>query len=249
MKHTFFAPPDAISANTIIFPEDEAHHAVRVLRVSTGDEVAVVDGEGNWYRTALEVMGRRKLVGRVIEHRANVGEPSYDLTIGVGLLKNVHRFETFLEKAVELGVRQVIPLITKRSERSRIKMKRIDTIVMTAMKQTGRSKRMEISEPVKFRKWIKGLPDVQDEFRAVCHERAAHDQYFSAALTATGIKETARVLVGPEGAFTDEELGLAAGANFRVVSLGPRRLRTETAAMVAAATVMLRPGHEAKKQA
>lgn len=79
MKHTFFVPPDAISENTIIFPEDEAHHAVRVLRIRTGDEVAVVDGEGNWYRATLEVLGRKKLVGLVSEHRAGVGEPSYDL--------------------------------------------------------------------------------------------------------------------------------------------------------------------------
>lgn len=189
MKHTFFAPPDAISENIIIFPEDEAHHAVRVLRIRTGDEVAVVDGEGYWYRATLEVLGRKKLVGLVREHRAGVGEPSYDLTIGVGMLKNVSRFETFLEKAVELGVRRVIPLITKRSERSRIKMKRIDTIVMTAMKQTGRSERMEIAEPVKFRKWLKVLPGAQDEFRAICHERAAHDQNLATALAATGIKD------------------------------------------------------------
>ncbi|MBW2689547.1 MAG: 16S rRNA (uracil(1498)-N(3))-methyltransferase [Deltaproteobacteria bacterium] len=230
----------------MIFPEDEAHHAVRVLRIKTGEEVAVVDGEGNWYRTTVEVLGRRKLVGRVQEHRRSVGEPPYDLVIGIGMLKNANRFETFLEKAVELGVRRVIPLNTKRSERSRIKKKRVETIVMSAMKQTGRSRRMEISEAVKLRKWIKDLPDAQGEFRAICHKREADDQNLSEALLMAETKKTIRILIGPEGGFMDEELGLAVGAEFTIVSLGPRRLRTETAAMVAASTVMLHAYNEAK---
>ncbi|GMQ82560.1 MAG: RsmE family RNA methyltransferase [Rhodothermia bacterium] len=239
MKHTFFAPPEAVTDSTISFSESESHHATRVLRIESGDEVAVVDGEGNWYRVSVEVLGRKNVLGSILEHRSNVGEPGYRLTIGIGMLKNVARFETFLEKAVELGVSQVVPLVTKRSEKSRINKKRAETIITSATKQSGRSRRIALNDPVKFKKWIKQLPLNGEEFRAICHEGASEAQ----SLDTVGSKGMSRrsmvLLIGPEGGFSEEELEQAAEKGFVVVSLGPRRLRTETAAIVSAATIML----------
>jgi 16S rRNA (uracil1498-N3)-methyltransferase len=240
MKHTFFASPDDITEGTIQFSDEEAHHAVRVLRVKTGDEASVVDGKGNWYETTLTVVGRRSMVGSIRNHRLGVGEPVYDLTLGVGMLKNTARFETFLEKAVELGVRRVVPLITRRSEKLRLKGKRIDAIRISAMKQSGRSRLLEIDEPVKLKKWMKDLPKDGPAFRAVCHEGAPTDQGLQSALQAASASEPLQILVGPEGGFSEEELGTAVGAGFRIVSLAPRRLRTETAAIVCASAAMLR---------
>lgn len=238
-KHTFFAPPEAVIDSTISFSDTESHHATRVLRVRTGDEVAVVDGEGNWYRVSVEVLGRKRVLGSILEHRSNVGEPGYHLTVGVGMLKNATRFETFLEKAVELGVSQVIPLVTKRSEKSRIKKRRVETILTSAMKQSGRSRRIRLDDPVKFKKWMKQRSLDNSEFRAICHEGASSDQNLESALLNGRSKRKMVLLVGPEGGFTDEELDQAAEKGFMVVSLGPRRLRTETAAIVSAATIML----------
>jgi 16S rRNA (uracil1498-N3)-methyltransferase len=240
MKHTFYAPPEAVAEGIVRFPEDEAHHAVRVLRLSTGDEVAVVDGNGNWYRTTLNVEGRRDVVGKVLDQRSLVGEPSYELTVGVGMLKSLPRFETFLEKAVELGVARVVPLVTDRSEKQRLKPKRAFQILVTAMKQCGRSRLVELAEPIKLRKWLKTLPAADNAFRAVCHESASGEYDLSRALQSAQGGQRFLILVGPEGGFSEEEIDDLNEAGFSVVSLGPRRFRTETAAMLAAAAVMER---------
>jgi len=240
MKNTFYSAPESISDGTVQFGEDEAHHAVRVLRVRTGDEAVVVDGKGNSYAVTLKVVGRKSLIGSVKDMRVGVGEPVYDLTVAVGMLKNIARFETFVEKAVELGVRRIVPLITKRSEKARLKARRIDAILISAMKQSGRSRLTEVQDPVKLRKWLKDLPPAAGSLRAICHEGAPTDQSLAAILEGASSVDPLLVAVGPEGGFEDEELGYAAAAGFRIVSLGPRRLRTETAAMVSAATVMTR---------
>jgi len=238
--HTFYAPPEAVAEGIVRFPEDEAHHAVRVLRLSTGDEVAVVDGSGNWYRVTLNVVGRKEVVGKVLEQRSLVGEPSYELTVGVGMLKSLPRFETFLEKAVELGVTRIVPLVTERSEKARLKTKRASQILVAAMKQCGRSRLVELADPIKLRKWLKTLPEEDDAFRAVCHEAASGEYNLTRALQSEPAGLRLLVLVGPEGGFSEEEIDDLNGAGFSVVSLGPRRFRTETAAMLAAAAVMER---------
>lgn len=237
--HGFYAPPDALSGETIIFPDDEAHHAARVLRVKTGDEAIIVDGEGKWYRVRLDVLGRKSVIGAILERRENVGEPDYDLTIAVALLKNPSRFETFVEKAVELGACRIVPLITKRTEKSRLKMSRANAILVSAMKQSGRSRLVALDEPVKIRKWYKSEFDKNGEFLAICHETAPMDSDLASLLKRTESYSRAIVMVGPEGGFTDEEIERACERGFQPVSLGPRRLRTETAAMSVAAIFMI----------
>jgi len=237
MKHRFFAPPDSVSGDTIVFPPDEAHHAVRVLRVKTGEMVSVVDGEGSWYRAELEVIGRKNLVGRILERRTNDGEPAFDLTLCVSPLKNTSRFEWIVEKASELGVRRLVPLLSKRTERSRIKRLRMETISITAMKQCGRSRVLQIDEPQKFQKLMKESDDT-DELKILCHEAAPTDASLIELLSSPDMLTSARILIGPEGGFTDEEVEAATGKGFKLVSLGERRLRTETAAICASSIVM-----------
>ncbi len=124
MITTFYAPPEAFRDEWVRLPEDEAHHAVRVLRHRPGDEVIVVDGAGGWYRLCLEQVDRHGVWGRVLETRRDVGEPPYHLTVGLALLKQTARFETFLEKAVELGVSAIVPLLTARTERTHFRLER-----------------------------------------------------------------------------------------------------------------------------
>ena len=116
----FFAPPDALRGDYLVLPEDEAHHAARVLRVRPGDEIVVVDGVGGWYRVRLDHADRRQVAGAVVERRREVGEPAYHLSVGLAVLKSRSRYETFLEKAAELGVQDVAPLLTERTERPRL---------------------------------------------------------------------------------------------------------------------------------
>ena len=121
MTTFFYAPPPARQGDHITLPEEEARHATRVLRKKSGDEILVVDGEGGWFRTRLETVGKDAVVGQVVEQHRDVGEPGYALTVGMALLKNTGRFETFLEKAVELGVAAIVPLVTARTEKGHLK--------------------------------------------------------------------------------------------------------------------------------
>jgi 16S rRNA (uracil1498-N3)-methyltransferase len=238
MKHLFYSPPDTVAGDTVVFPSEEAHHALRVMRVKTGDQVAATDGEGVWYRVELEVVGRKSLIGRILERRSNVGEPDYNLTLYLAILKNSTRFEWVIEKAAELGVSKIVPVVSRRTEKSRVKASRLKGIAVAAMKQCGRSRVVELSEPIKFRKLMKDATS-DDELKYICHETASSSTELSGLLDQNGVSKNSRVLVGPEGGFSEDELHQAIEQGYRVASLGPRRLRAETAAIVVATTFMM----------
>lgn len=238
MTTAFFAPPDAFRGGRVWLSAEEAHHAVRVLRASVGEEVVVVDGEGGWHRVRLDHLDRQQAQGTVLERRADVGEPSYHLTVGLALLKNPGRFETFLEKAVELGVHTVVPLQTVRTEQPRFKSVRYDHLLIAAMKQCGRSRKVCLTEPRPLSEILAASPALS----LICHEQADPAQTLPAVLARHPAVRHLRVLVGPEGGFSDDEVRQALAAGYLPVRLGPRRLRAETAALTAAAGVMLALG-------
>ena len=237
MTTSFYAPPQNIRDQAyVVLPDDEAAHAARVLRKQVGDEIIVVDGEGGWYRVELDQVEKRSASGVVVEKRREVGESGYTLRIGLALLKNRNRFETFLEKAVEMGVAAVVPLITQRTEKGSLKAQRTHNLLVAAMKQCGRSRLMRVAEP-------RLLDDVlaetsPNERKLVAHEAVDPAHGLLHILEQEG-ESSYFILVGPEGGFTDEEVEAAQQAGFAPVSLGPRRLRAETAALVAASAVML----------
>jgi 16S rRNA (uracil1498-N3)-methyltransferase len=238
MTTAFFAPPEAFRGDRVLFSAEEAHHAVRVLRASVGEVVVVVDGAGGWHRVRLDQIDRQQVAGTVLERRSDVGEPAYHLTIGLALLKNPGRFETFLEKAVELGVHTVMPLLTARTEKTRFRPERYDHLLVAAMKQCGRSRTLCLTEPQPLKSVLQAASDLS----LICHEQADPAQALPAVLSRHPDARQLRVLVGPEGGFSDEEVRQAVAAGYLSVSLGPRRLRAETAALAAAAAVMLAKG-------
>lgn len=235
MTTTFYAPPSSVRGSHIVLPEEEAHHAARVLRKQPGDEIVVVDGEGGWHRVRLMQVDRQGVGGTIVETRREVGEPAYRLTVGLGLLKNRNRFETFLEKAVELGVGCIVPLRTARTEKESLREQRAENILVAAMKQSGRSRLTELAEPQSLDAFLEAEAPGR---LLVCHERAEGSPTLLEAL-AEGMPERLAVLVGPEGGFTGDEVESVLAAGGEVVSLGPRRLRAETAALVAASIAML----------
>lgn len=239
MTTFFYAPPSSRQGNRITLPEEEARHATRVLRKKPGDEILVVDGEGGWFRTRLEEVGKNAVVGEIVEQRRDVGEPGYRLTVGMALLKNTGRFETFLEKAVELGVAAVVPLVTARTEKARLKKARAENILVAAMKQSERSRLVRLEEPTDVRVWLAEKAGRDDAQALICHEATASEQSIYRALAGRPDAPRIEVLVGPEGGFSEDEVAAAEKAGFAPVSLGPRRLRAETAALTATAAVML----------
>lgn len=234
MTTTFYAPPEAFRDGWVRLPDEEAHHALRVLRHRQGDEVIVVDGVGGWHRLRLEQVDRHTVQGRILETRYEVGEPSYRLTIGLALLKQTARFEMFLEKAVELGVYAIVPLITARTERAHLRLDRARRLLIAAMKQCGRSRLPALHAPRSFT----DILNASESLRLLCHEQPGRPRQRLHALLQSAIDE-ALVLIGPEGGFTEQEVQQAEAAGFQLVSLGARRLRAETAALVAASAFLL----------
>ena len=236
MTTTFYAPPALITDGRVVLPDDEARHAVRVLRHRPGDEIVVVDGVGGRHLVRLTETDKRGAAGEIVATEREVGEPPYHLTVALGTLKNASRFETFAEKAVELGVAEIVPLLTARTERMSLKPKRMENILVAAMKQSGRSRLPVFAEPTSI---AEILTDRAGGLRILCHEAADPDAILPRVLDRLGVDEAITVLVGPEGGFSDDEVRQAQAAGWTVASLGPRRLRAETAAIVAAAAVML----------
>ncbi|MEM1094283.1 MAG: RsmE family RNA methyltransferase [Bacteroidota bacterium] len=235
MTTTFYAPPSCFHGDNVTLPPDEARHAVRVLRMREGDMMVVVDGIGGWHEVELTHVGRDRAEGVVRTTRREVGEPSYHLTLGVALLKQASRFEFIIEKAVELGVCRIIPLITHRTEKPRLKQQRAEHILVAAMKQSGRTRLPALDVPT-------ALEDVlaasSEGLRVICHEATDPANQLMAQLEQEG-SGNATILVGPEGGFTDDEVAEARVYGWQPASLGSRRLRAETAAVTAAAAVML----------
>lgn len=224
-----------INGGAVAFPPDEAHHASRVVRHREGDVVRIFDGEGTGYRVRMTRVSNGDVRGEVVERMPGENEPSYDLTLGVGLLKQRARFETMVEKAVELGVSALVPLITARTEKGGVRADRMDRIAVAAVKQCGRSRIPRIDEPVSIDDYLR---DAQIDVGVICHEAARGAPSIVDALPdLTGQKIGA--LIGPEGGFDDEEVLRASEAGYRVVHLGGRRLRGETAAIVVASACML----------
>jgi 16S rRNA (uracil1498-N3)-methyltransferase len=233
MTTHFYVAPESIHGPRMALPEAEARHAVRVLRMKVGDELIAVDGEGGWYRIELDHVGRSEAAGHIVERQAGVGEPPYRFTMAAGLIKHRDRFETLLEKAVELGVTEIVPLITARTEKARLREDRAENILIAAMKQCGRSRLPVLRKPTS----IGELLERPFDLGLCCHEGTDADAPLLDALARDVRPDAITALIGPEGGFTDAEVASARSAGFRVVSLGGRRLRAETAALAAAACI------------
>ncbi|MFP4227243.1 MAG: RsmE family RNA methyltransferase [Salinivenus sp.] len=234
MTTNFYAPPSSIQGPRVVLPSDEARHARAVLRVSAGDRLTVVDGEGGWYRVDVQHARDDQVVGRIVEQRQGVGEPPVKVTVGLGLLKKRKRFETFVEKAVELGVRRVVPLRTAHTETDRFRRERVRKKMVAALKQCRRSRLPALEPP---RSVHEMLEHRSGGARFICHGTGA-DQTLPVALQQSDSLDRVSILVGPEGGFHEDEIEAARAAGYAVVSLGARRLRAETAGLLAVAAAV-----------
>ena len=208
-------------------PEEEAGHCLRVLRMKEGDRIRLTDGKGAFYDAVISaVSGKRCMVH--IENR-QIQQPLWNgyLHVAVAPTKLMDRNEWFVEKAVEIGVDEITFLKTDHSERDVVKLERIEKIAVSAMKQSQKAKLPVLNGMTPLRALIeKGFDG--DKFIAHCEPS-------SKVLLQDVVKSghNSLVLIGPEGDFSPAEIEMALKAGFRPISLGPSRLRTETAALVA----------------
>ena len=222
--HIFYTPD--IQAHPEL-PEEETAHAVRVLRLQPGDEVMLTDGTGNFYRARISLIAHKRCLVDIVE---TVPQPplwSGHLHIAMAPTKNMDRTEWFAEKATEIGIDELTFLNCRYSERKVLKTERIAKILVSALKQSLKARLPRLNEMTDFKTFIQ-QPFSGQKFIAHCHEGEK-----TPLKDAVHKGEEVVVLIGPEGDFSEEEVHLAEEAGFIPVSLGPSRLRTETAALVA----------------
>ena len=226
---------------------DESGHCCRVLRHRAGDEIHVIDGLGTMYRCRLTDDSPKGAEAEVLEAFPGWGGHPYRLTVACCPTKNNDRFEWFVEKATEVGVDRIVPTIGERSERKVYKTDRAARIALSATKQSLKSRIPEIAEPVSVKDFIchseplaphSGLDPESLKLIAYCFEGDTRRISIQEALKAYEGNEIT-ILIGPEGDFSPEEARLAVENGYIPVHLGASRLRTETAAVLAATAVYL----------
>lgn len=241
MTTPFFAPPDAFDgAGRVRLPDDEARHATRVLRLGAGEEVAVVDGLGGWHTVRLDDVAKDRAAGTVVTTRREVGEPPRPVAVALPPLKSSDRFEWALEKAVELGVTDLVALQTARTEGRLPKDTRLHGVAVAAMKQTLRTRLVRVHTVALAGLAAFRLPTGEALAPLLLHESADPAARLDLRLAEVDtIDAVPCVLVGPEGGFTPAEVAAAEASGWPVASLGPRRLRAETAAVAACTALLL----------
>lgn len=222
----FYNPDVTNDSSTLSFDREESRHIVKVMRKNNGDNLFVTNGKGSLYKTEIVVAAESKCQVKIISSEQS--EPmKYQLHLAVAPTKMNDRFEWFLEKATEIGVTEITPLICDRSERRSVKTERFHKIVQSAMKQSMQTFLPKLNEPVDFSSFV-GVNRSDQTFIAHCEDG---DRKSLKELAKTHSDIT--ILIGPEGDFTTKEIKLALEHNFEAVTLGNTRLRTETAAIVA----------------
>lgn len=221
--------------------QDESGHCIKVLRHRSGDEISVIDGQGTLYRCRITVDSHKGVEAMVLDSTPGWGSHPYRLHLAVCPTKNNDRFEWFAEKACEMGFDELSPVIGDHSERRVLKTARVEKILVSAAKQSLKAAVPTVNEPVSVKEFIAAhtASDTSLKLIAYCFE--------DENVPRRSIKEVLKgfegtdiiVMIGPEGDFSVEEARLALEAGFIPVHLGESRLRTETAALTAAAAVYL----------
>jgi 16S rRNA (uracil1498-N3)-methyltransferase len=215
----FYVPPELIKHDRILFSEDEAHHIAKVLRKQPGDVVQVTDGVGNTMDVRLIVVDKKKVAGEVTATYNTPAEP--DRILAMGVIRQRERLEFAIEKAVELGVTKIVLVHSEHAGRMEVKPKRVEKTIISAMKQSRRPWLPAWEERDSFY-------DVLAEYRESREVVMAHPEV-EGTYDWKGDDSPMLLLVGPEGGFSQKEVELAVASGVKMVSLGQKRLRTETA--------------------
>jgi len=229
--HLFYTPD--LKENTYRLSEEESKHCVRVLRLSEGDQLVLIDGKGLLCEATITLAHPKGCELKILSRTADYGKRDFNLTIAVAPTKNIDRYEWFLEKATEIGIDSIIPIVSRYSERKEIKPERLEKVTIAAIKQSIKAYLPQI-KPIQSFKSLISAPFDGLKFIAHCAEGSKTLLRDAATKGANTL-----ILIGPEGDFSTEEIEAALAAGFIPISLGEARLRTETAALVACHTINL----------
>ncbi len=212
-----------------VLSQEESKHC-RVLRIKTGDFIYLTDGKGTMCKTIVTDNTTGIYHTKIVEQHHEFNKMPYYLHIAIAPTKNNDRFEWFMEKATELGVSEITPLICEHSEKTHLKYERLQKVLIAAVKQSFTAYLPKLNRSVTFSDLVKA--DTADQkFIAYCGEHSNH------LLTACIPGKKVTILIGPEGDFSEEEILLSKNAGFIPITLGKSRLRTETAGVFACSVV------------
>jgi 16S rRNA (uracil1498-N3)-methyltransferase len=228
MSVPFFFEPTIVQVTShVTLSEENSKHCTQVLRMKAGSLLQLTNGKGLLCKASIVSEDKKKTVV-LIEESTTVPLPQKKISIAVSLLKNASRFEWFLEKATEIGVMDIIPLLCARTENTRFRFERMHGILVAAMLQSQQAWLPVLHEPVSFTDCLQRSSHQQ---KLIAHCEEDQKQFIKNIAASVDIQ----ILIGPEGDFTPDEIGLAIKNNYLPVSLGETRLRAETAGIVAAA--------------
>lgn len=226
----FYSPDLDNSTKQFVFPPEESKHIARVLRKTEGDIVHITNGKGYLFEAEILVPDQKRCKVKIVSESKSVPK-RYSLHMAVAPTKMNDRFEWFLEKATEIGIDEITPLICDHSERKTVKLERMERVLQSAMKQSLQTVLPKLNPPMSFKDFME-TDNTGLKFIAHCDEGEKMElkRRVIADMDTT-------ILIGPEGDFSKEEIDAAKAKGFVPISLGNNRLRTETAAIVACTTV------------
>lgn len=235
--HLFYTADLKPDQSLFQLSEEESKHAVRVLRLNVGDQVQLIDGVGGFYEAEIADAHPKRTQLRILNYTPEFQKPDYHLHIAVAPTKNIDRIEWFLEKATEIGIQEITPIISEHSERKEVKTERLNKVIVSAMKQSLKAYMPLLNEAIGFDTFLNKIESEKDLNKAIAHcEEDAEKKYLNQEFKKG---QSYLVLIGPEGDFSPVEIEKAISAGFIPVSLGEARLRTETAALYACTEIAL----------
>lgn len=222
-----FYHPDIEPLSVLVtFPKEESRHLIRVLRKKRGDQIHITDGKGNLYWAEIIDDNDKKCEVQVLKSDRKPDSKEYRLHVAIAPTKSNDRFEWFLEKATEIGIDEISPIICEHSERKKINLERCEKVLLTAMKQSLKLSLPKINPLQRFNDLIQ---DSSEDAKIIAHCADEDKQSLQELITD---QSNILVLIGPEGDFSPHEIQEAADAGFKSLDLGKSRLRTETAGIV-----------------
>ena len=228
----FYNPNISENSSDIIFDKDESRHITKVLRMREGDTLKITNGTGSFFDAEISLVTPKQCVAKILKEE-KVDPLLYHLHLAVAPTKLNDRYEWFLEKATEIGISEITPIICDHSERKVIKPERYQKIIQSALKQSLKAHLPVLNEAVSLKNFIESTSS-NDGICCIAHCEE-NDKNSLKSVLKPNTKIT--ILIGPEGDFSPEEIELALKSGFIPVSLGNTRLRTETAAVVACHSV------------
>ncbi|MES2828340.1 MAG: 16S rRNA (uracil(1498)-N(3))-methyltransferase [Bacteroidota bacterium] len=224
--HVFYTPD--ISSETYSLSEEESKHCIRVLRLKKGDLIHLIDGRGGLYKAELTGETKKHVTVSILEANLEYNKRNHYLHIAIAPTKNIDRLEWFLEKATEIGIDEITTVICARSERKTTKSDRLNKVITSALKQSLQAYHPKLNPDITFSDFLK-IDTSSSKFIAHC----LNDGTRSPLSELDVLEKKYTILIGPEGDFSPEEIQLALKSEFKPVTLGNTRLRTETAGLAA----------------